>query len=364
MRALVVYESMYGNTHVVASNVADGLRATHEVTLVPVAEATADLVAGADLLVVGGPTHMHGLSSPATRRMAAQAAAKPASGLSLDPDACGPGLRDWLKGIGAGNRHCARPGGRLRHPAQRRPGVHRPRQPGHRQAAEAARLPSHRRPGELPGRPAEHAARRRGVPGPPLGCRARRHRHQHPPPGTGLSGPANIGTKDPSGAGSHSTRSAPWGPLSRSALAGDALEVPCADGNQRRYLSFDAAAATGALPSVLDAVQAFVPWYASAQGAAGYKSQASAIGYECARLAALAFAGRGPASDDVVVFCPNATEAIRHLADRLRLSRDDVVITTVAEHHANVLPWSRAAHCRYVECGRTGPSTPRMSSPH
>jgi hypothetical protein len=102
MQALVVYESMYGNTHVVASNIADGLRATHEVTLVPVAGATADLVAGADLLVVGGPTHMHGLSSPATRRMAAQAAAKQASELSLDPDACGPGLRDWLKGIGGG----------------------------------------------------------------------------------------------------------------------------------------------------------------------------------------------------------------------------------------------------------------------
>ncbi len=138
------------------------------------------------------------------------------------------------------------------------------------------------------------------------------------------------------------------------ALAGDALEVPCVDGGQRRYLSFDAAAATAALPSVLDAVQAFVPWYASAQGAAGYKSQASAISYECARLAALAFADRGTASDDVVLFCPNATEAIRHLADRLRLSRDDVVITTVAEHHANVLPWSGAAHCRYVECGKDG----------
>ena len=31
MRALVVYESMYGNTHRVAINVAAGLRATHEV---------------------------------------------------------------------------------------------------------------------------------------------------------------------------------------------------------------------------------------------------------------------------------------------------------------------------------------------
>lgn len=138
------------------------------------------------------------------------------------------------------------------------------------------------------------------------------------------------------------------------ALAGDALEVPCADGVQRPYLSFDAAAATGALPSVLDAVQAFVPWYASAQGAAGYKSQASAISYECARLAALAFADRGTGSDDAVVFCRNATEAIRHLADRLGLSRDDVVITTVAEHQANVLPWSGAANCRFVECGKDG----------
>jgi len=138
------------------------------------------------------------------------------------------------------------------------------------------------------------------------------------------------------------------------ALAGDALDVPCADGGQRPYLSFDAAAATGALPSVLDAVEAFVPWYASAQGAAGYKSQASAITYECARLAALAFADRGTASDDAVVFCRNATEAIRHLADRLRLSRDDVVITTVAEHQANVLPWTGAANCRWVECGQDG----------
>ena len=103
MRALVVYESMYGITRVVASQVADGLRATHEVSLVPVARATADLVTGADLLVVGGPTHMHGLSSPRTRRTAVQAAAKEGSGLSLDPDATGPGVHDLLKGIGRGH---------------------------------------------------------------------------------------------------------------------------------------------------------------------------------------------------------------------------------------------------------------------
>lgn len=102
MRALVVYESMYGNTHAVASSIADGLRGAYEVTVVPVADATRQLAAGADLLVVGGPTHMHGLSSASSRKMAAQAAAKNGSALRLDPDACGPGLRDWLRDIGRG----------------------------------------------------------------------------------------------------------------------------------------------------------------------------------------------------------------------------------------------------------------------
>jgi menaquinone-dependent protoporphyrinogen IX oxidase len=101
MRALVVYESMYGNTHAVASNVADGLRGTYEVTLAPVADATADLIAEADLVVVGAPTHMHQLSTASSRQTARKAAAKPDSGLTLDPDAGGPAVRDWLSGLAA-----------------------------------------------------------------------------------------------------------------------------------------------------------------------------------------------------------------------------------------------------------------------
>ena len=100
VRALVVYESMYGNTHVIASSIADGLRADCEVTLVPVAEATWDLIADADLLVAGAPTHMHGLSSRSTRRMAAKAAARDPSGPRMDQNAGGPGMRDWLRDLG------------------------------------------------------------------------------------------------------------------------------------------------------------------------------------------------------------------------------------------------------------------------
>ena len=50
----------------------------------------------------------------------------------------------------------------------------------------------------------------------------------------------------------------------------------------------------------------------------------------------------------------NTTEAINHLAYRLRLGPDDVVVTTVVEHHANLLPWARVAARRWVECGPDG----------
>src|SRR5260370_35638877 len=44
-------------------------------------------------------------------------------------------------------------------------------------------------------------------------------------------------------------------------LVGDGMPVPCVDGTERPYLSFAAAASTGALSQVLACFEAFVPWY-------------------------------------------------------------------------------------------------------
>ncbi len=96
MRAVVVYESMYGNTHHVASAIGEGLRSQGDVSVVPVESADPDLLASADLLVVGGPTHVHGMSHENTRKAAVEAAQKPDADLELDPDAEGPGLREWF----------------------------------------------------------------------------------------------------------------------------------------------------------------------------------------------------------------------------------------------------------------------------
>src|ERR1700759_1625762 len=94
-KAVVVYGSMYGNTHLIAKAIGAGLRESRTVLVVPVARA-AEAIAGAARVVVGAPTHAHGMSGASTRDGAIAAAAKPESPLTVHPDAPGPGLREGL----------------------------------------------------------------------------------------------------------------------------------------------------------------------------------------------------------------------------------------------------------------------------
>jgi menaquinone-dependent protoporphyrinogen IX oxidase len=101
MRAVVVYESMFGNTHAIAEAIGRGLAGSCEVVIVPVERAVPAVLDGADLIVVGGPTHAHGISREGTRHAAIAMAAKPDALVVLDPDAEGPGLRDWFDRVGS-----------------------------------------------------------------------------------------------------------------------------------------------------------------------------------------------------------------------------------------------------------------------
>jgi hypothetical protein len=96
MRALVVYESMFGNTKDVAMAVERGLSLNMEVRLAPV-DSSVTVGADVDLVVVGGPTHAFSMSRPQTR---AEAVVK---GAPRDDDA--GGIREWLTALPA-----ARPG--------------------------------------------------------------------------------------------------------------------------------------------------------------------------------------------------------------------------------------------------------------
>lgn len=113
MHVLIVYESIFGNTHLVAGAIARGIEdavAGTVVTCVPVSRAAPSLVGAADLLVVGGPTHARGMTITRSRRDAVHGATMASSAETLDPDAEGPGLRDWFHAVpeaGAGRRAAA-----------------------------------------------------------------------------------------------------------------------------------------------------------------------------------------------------------------------------------------------------------------
>lgn len=93
--ALVVHESMFDNTAVIADAVAQGLTLGGlEVTSVDVAEAPDLGTMEVDLLVVGAPTHAFSLSRPSTRADAVRQGA-PADRARI-------GVREWLDGAALG----------------------------------------------------------------------------------------------------------------------------------------------------------------------------------------------------------------------------------------------------------------------
>jgi hypothetical protein len=101
VNALVVYESMYGNTAAIARAIGRGVGSKGIETLVlPVDEVTPEQAAEVDLLVVGGPTHAHGMSREATRRTAVQ---DPNN--AFEKPTVEPGLRAWLGGLPKGRGH-------------------------------------------------------------------------------------------------------------------------------------------------------------------------------------------------------------------------------------------------------------------
>ncbi|GAA1184882.1 flavodoxin family protein [Ornithinimicrobium humiphilum] len=83
--ALVVHESCWGNTRLVAEAIAQGLG--EGATVVGVASAPPLDQVHTDLLVVGAPTHAFGLSRPGTRHDASERG-------GTDP---GTGIREWLE---------------------------------------------------------------------------------------------------------------------------------------------------------------------------------------------------------------------------------------------------------------------------
>ncbi|GAA2030056.1 flavodoxin family protein [Agromyces tropicus] len=93
MRALVVYETIWGNTGALAQAVAEGLRGSagvDRVDVVAASDAPSAIDPEVDLLVVAGPTHAFSMSTASTRESART------QGATAIPSR---GIREWIDGL-------------------------------------------------------------------------------------------------------------------------------------------------------------------------------------------------------------------------------------------------------------------------
>lgn len=91
MNALIVYESLFGNTEEIARAIADGVSRHVPVDVFEVTEVPEGKETGAQLLVFGGPTHAFSMSRESTREDAVRQGATHTE--------TGVGIREWLTGL-------------------------------------------------------------------------------------------------------------------------------------------------------------------------------------------------------------------------------------------------------------------------
>lgn len=103
MRVVIIYESLFGDTREIAEAIAEGIEegdAFGEVRCLPAGSA-GTAAEGADLTVVGGPTHVLGMSSERSRTAGAANERKAGRGEMVEIDPAAPGVREWLEALPA-----------------------------------------------------------------------------------------------------------------------------------------------------------------------------------------------------------------------------------------------------------------------
>jgi selenocysteine lyase/cysteine desulfurase len=139
----------------------------------------------------------------------------------------------------------------------------------------------------------------------------------------------------------------------RERIVGIDRQVPLLDGTMRQYVNFDNAASSPVLRDVMDTVNAFMAWYSSVHRGTGFKSRVATEAYDDAHRIVCEFVGADE-QEHVVIFGKNTTEAINKLSYRFPLSKDDVVLVSLLEHHSNDLPWRVHAQVEHIGADELG----------
>ena len=112
-------------------------------------------------------------------------------------------------------------------------------------------------------------------------------------------------------------------------------------------------AATSLKPqTVLEACTKFwTDWTSNIHRSTHHIAERATIEFEAARKKIAQFIH---ADTNEVVFTPNATHAFNLLSSMLRLSRSDLVIGSILEHHSNMLPWQNVSDYHALPTDKNG----------
>jgi selenocysteine lyase/cysteine desulfurase len=139
----------------------------------------------------------------------------------------------------------------------------------------------------------------------------------------------------------------------RKNIAGIKTQVPTISGKKMAYINFDNAASTPPLISTIKETQAFMQWYSGVHRGTGYKSIIASKAYDFCHQIVGKFV-KANLENNTVIMVKNTTEAINKLSYRLPLNKNDIVISSVMEHHSNDLPWRQKAHVEYIGLDEAG----------
>ncbi len=101
MKAIVVYESHWGNTAAIAHAIAEGIGSGAQALATDAA--TAEVVAGADLIIAGSPMIAFSLPTEASLKSMESSASRQ----KVPPDLSHPSMRSWLDALPKGSARVA-----------------------------------------------------------------------------------------------------------------------------------------------------------------------------------------------------------------------------------------------------------------
>lgn len=136
-------------------------------------------------------------------------------------------------------------------------------------------------------------------------------------------------------------------------VLGSDHRVPLRDGRWVRQVFLDNAASTKPFREVSTFLRDMEGYYSNIHRGSGFDALFCTARYEEARDIVGSFVG-GDSERDIVIPVRNTTEGLNLLATTFAFSPDEIVLTTILEHHSNDLPWRGKAQVKYVGRRRDG----------